>query len=127
MLATKKVAPITGKAIGSRLSMIQIKACSEIGKIELPSVRHDFFRPCRKGIMKDLDVQDLLRAIGSTPGSRSAAPPTPASSCRPAAGERLAIPLQFHRAVEKMEIWSANSDGYSFVISYESPNGPGFH
>ena len=37
------------------------------------------------------------------------------------------MPLQFHRAVAKMEIWSANSDGYSFVISYESPAGPGFH
>jgi hypothetical protein len=37
------------------------------------------------------------------------------------------MPLQFHLAVEKMEIWSANSDGYSFVISYESPAGPGFH
>jgi hypothetical protein len=37
------------------------------------------------------------------------------------------MPLQFHRAVEKMEIWSATSDGYSFVISFESPAGPGFH
>ncbi len=37
------------------------------------------------------------------------------------------MPLQFHRAVEKMELWSAISDGYSFVISYESPAGPGFH
>jgi hypothetical protein len=37
------------------------------------------------------------------------------------------MPLQFHRVVEKMEIWSANSDGYSFVITYESPAGPGFH
>ena len=35
--------------------------------------------------------------------------------------------LQFHRAVEDMEIWSATSEGYSFVISYESPTGPGFH
>jgi hypothetical protein len=34
--------------------------------------------------------------------------------------------LQFHRAVEDMEIWSASSDGYSFVISFESPAGPGF-
>jgi hypothetical protein len=37
------------------------------------------------------------------------------------------MPLQFHRAVEDMEIWSATSEGYSFVISYESPTGPGFH
>jgi len=36
------------------------------------------------------------------------------------------MPLQFERAVEKMEIWSANSDGYSFVISYESPAVPAF-
>jgi hypothetical protein len=36
------------------------------------------------------------------------------------------MPLQFHRAVEKTELWSAISGGYSFVISYESPAGPGF-
>jgi hypothetical protein len=35
--------------------------------------------------------------------------------------------LQFHRAIEHMEIWSASSRGYSFVISYGSPTGPGFH
>ena len=37
------------------------------------------------------------------------------------------MPLQFLRAVEEMEIWSASSDGFSFVISYESPTGVGFH
>ena len=37
------------------------------------------------------------------------------------------MPLQFHRAVEQMEIWSASSDGYSFVISFESLFGPGLH
>jgi hypothetical protein len=37
------------------------------------------------------------------------------------------MPLQFHLAVEGMEIWSASSDGFSFVISYESPTGVGFH
>jgi hypothetical protein len=37
------------------------------------------------------------------------------------------MPLQFHLAVEKMEIWSAYSDGYSFAISYESSAGPGCH
>ena len=36
--------------------------------------------------------------------------------------------LQFHRAVEEMEIWSATSEDYSFVISFfESFTGPGFH
>lgn len=35
--------------------------------------------------------------------------------------------LQFHRAVEDMEIWSASNDDISFVITYESPAGPGFH
>ena len=35
--------------------------------------------------------------------------------------------LQFHRAVEDMEIWSASSDGFSFVISFENPTGQGFH
>jgi hypothetical protein len=29
--------------------------------------------------------------------------------------------------VEEMEIWSASSDGFSFVISYESRSGPGLH
>ena len=35
--------------------------------------------------------------------------------------------LQFRNPVEGMEIWSADSDGFSFVISYESPTGLGFH
>ncbi len=34
--------------------------------------------------------------------------------------------LQFHRAVEHMDLWSASSDGFSFVITHESPTGPGF-
>jgi hypothetical protein len=39
----------------------------------------------------------------------------------------LTMALQFHCVDKKLEIWSANSDRYSFVISYESPAGPGFH
>jgi hypothetical protein len=36
--------------------------------------------------------------------------------------------LQFERAVEGMEVWSANSDDYSFAISFfKSFTGPGFH
>ena len=35
--------------------------------------------------------------------------------------------LQFHNPVDGMEIWIADSDGFSFVISYESPTGLGFH
>jgi hypothetical protein len=38
--------------------------------------------------------------------------------------------MQFIRVVspvEDMEIWNASSDGFSFVISYESRSGPGFH
>ena len=38
--------------------------------------------------------------------------------------------LQFSRVVspvEDMEIWNASSNGFSFVISYESSAGPGFH
>lgn len=35
--------------------------------------------------------------------------------------------LQFHRAVEGMEIWSATGDGFSVVITYKSPAGTGFH
>jgi hypothetical protein len=35
--------------------------------------------------------------------------------------------LQFHRVLEDLEIWSADSDGYSFTISFfESFPGPGF-
>jgi hypothetical protein len=34
--------------------------------------------------------------------------------------------LEFHRAVEHPEIWSASNAGFSFVISYGSPTGPGF-
>ena len=37
------------------------------------------------------------------------------------------MPLQFHRPVRDMEIWSASSEGFSFVISFGSPTGPGFH
>jgi hypothetical protein len=35
--------------------------------------------------------------------------------------------LQFHRALERLEVWSADNDGFSFVISHESPIGQGFH
>ena len=38
--------------------------------------------------------------------------------------------MQFTRVVNPvadMEIWNASSDGFSFVISYESRSGPGFH
>jgi len=38
--------------------------------------------------------------------------------------------MQFTRVVgpvEDLEIWSASSDGFSFVISHESRSGPGFH
>ena len=38
--------------------------------------------------------------------------------------------LKFSRVIspiEDMEIWSASSNDFSFVISYESRTGPGFH
>jgi hypothetical protein len=35
--------------------------------------------------------------------------------------------LTFNCAVKGFEIWSADSEGFSFVIIYESPTGPGFH
>ena len=35
--------------------------------------------------------------------------------------------LHVHRAVENIEVWSANSADISFVITFASPNGPGFH
>jgi hypothetical protein len=35
--------------------------------------------------------------------------------------------LQFHRAVEYLDVWSASSADSSFVITFASPSGPGFH
>jgi hypothetical protein len=37
------------------------------------------------------------------------------------------MPLQFHRAFENMDVWSASSADISFVITFASPTGPGFH
>ncbi|WP_371929951.1 hypothetical protein [Bradyrhizobium sp. CCGUVB1N3] len=49
------------------------------------------------------------------------------SVVEPKARGRIVMSLHFHRAVEHMEIWSAIGDGFSFVITYESPAGSGFH
>ena len=35
--------------------------------------------------------------------------------------------LHFHPALEEMKIWSATSEGFSFVISHGSRSGPGLH
>jgi hypothetical protein len=35
--------------------------------------------------------------------------------------------LQFHRAVEHLEVWSASSDEFSFVITHQSRADHGFH
>jgi hypothetical protein len=35
--------------------------------------------------------------------------------------------LQFHQALSNMDVWSASSDDISFVITFASPSGPGFH
>lgn len=35
--------------------------------------------------------------------------------------------LQFRRSVESMDVWSASSAKISFVITFASPTGPGFH
>jgi hypothetical protein len=37
------------------------------------------------------------------------------------------MPLQFHQAIEDMEVWRAISTDISFVIRFASPTGPGFH
>lgn len=38
------------------------------------------------------------------------------------------MPLQFHRpTAQGIDIWSATSHGFSFVISFGNPTGPGFH
>jgi hypothetical protein len=35
--------------------------------------------------------------------------------------------MQFSRIVERLQIWNANSSGFSFVISHETRQGPGLH
>jgi hypothetical protein len=35
--------------------------------------------------------------------------------------------LQFRQPVENMDVWSASSGDISFVITFASPTGPGFH
>jgi len=35
--------------------------------------------------------------------------------------------LQFHQSVENIDVWSASSADISFVITFASPTGPGFH
>jgi hypothetical protein len=42
----------------------------------------------------------------------------------------LMLPMQFSRVVnpvEDLQIWNASSNGFSFVISHETPSGPGLH
>ena len=34
--------------------------------------------------------------------------------------------LQFHHVLENLDLWSATSEGFSFVISYGDHAGPGF-
>jgi hypothetical protein len=35
--------------------------------------------------------------------------------------------LRFHQAVENMDVWSASGADISFVVTFASPTGPGFH
>jgi hypothetical protein len=35
--------------------------------------------------------------------------------------------LQFQRTPKELDAWSANSDGFSFEITFEGQSGPGFH
>jgi hypothetical protein len=42
------------------------------------------------------------------------------------AGATISMCLQFHRAVENMDVWSASSADISFVITFASPTGSGF-
>jgi hypothetical protein len=39
----------------------------------------------------------------------------------------LGMSLQFHQAVENLDVWSAISADISFVITFATPDGPGFH
>ena len=39
---------------------------------------------------------------------------------------RVALSLQFHVSIESMKIWSASTEKYSFVISFQTPAGSGF-
>ncbi|GLR91121.1 hypothetical protein [Bradyrhizobium iriomotense] len=66
--------------------------------------------------LRELDGRHLKLKLGAVEGETTAR----------SSGERILMRLQFHRAVDDMEIWSANGDGYSFVISFETPTGAGF-
>jgi len=35
--------------------------------------------------------------------------------------------LQFHQAVEHLNVWIASKADVSFVVTFASPTGPGFH
>jgi hypothetical protein len=41
--------------------------------------------------------------------------------------DRSMTAVQFQRALQELDVWSAKSDGISFVITFENPSGPGFH
>jgi hypothetical protein len=43
-----------------------------------------------------------------------------------AESEQPMTSLRFRRALDELDVWSATSGRYSFVITYGSPNGPGF-
>ena len=98
---------ITGTAfgwIGSKMALIKIKRCCKASRMH-PWCRAPSLAP---GSRSD----DLLLSI-------------PLAAAAHRAWANWAMPLQFNPAVERIEIWSATSDG--FVISFESFSGPGIH
>jgi len=95
--------------------------------------RKQKFRRC---VQKGTSPLDCLPAPIALRGSATSAPrlridlPFGLGGFSMADSPMNGMALQFSRvvfAVEDMEIWNASSNGFSFVISYESSAGPGFH
>ena len=71
-------------------------------------------------------------ALGKTPVASAALhfPTQPSAVPFLSGGAYVGCIMQFSRInspVEGLQIWNASSDGFSFVISFESRNGPGLH
>lgn len=78
----------------------------------------------------DLSVCHLSEHLKSIAKGAMAAVELRPNDSPPPYPTRVGMALQFTRVfspTEDMEIWNASSNAFSFVISYESRSGPGFH
>jgi hypothetical protein len=81
----------------------------------------------------DLDIRPILHwlspRVRAKPQSVRCQPDIKRAMSSPSwpPSVNVAMTLQFHRAVEHMEVWSACSEGFSFVITPESRAGNGLY